>query len=616
MPSDLHAALVEAWGCWGPTLSPDARWVAFISDRGGHPELWRQAIAVDAGAPMPAATRIPLTDDPVVGVSWSADGEWLAAVVAAGGGVRTQCWLLRPDGSEARRVGQHAHATLGPWTRGGHRVVVAAPPLSATDISRCDLVDPVTGDHEPVAHGALVNVLSLSADERYALLRDGTRGAHFCVTLDRELDRDHPLLPYPETGSTESGLLRPSPDDPTALVAYLVTDAGLSRAALAAVALGPEGLRGEAGIVAGHDDGELELIDADDRGRLLTLVWNVAGRSVLELFWPESGERQVVEQLPGEVITACVLARDASVAVVCIDSARHPQQLWHFDIATRAWREVTPSPPMPLDRLVAPVLVELLAHDGLPLSGWLYRSPGQHRPGPTVVYLHGGPEAQERPVFTPNHQALVAAGITVFAPNIRGSSGFGRGFAHADDRYGRYDAIGDIRSCARHLVDTGVADPDRIAVAGRSYGGYATLAALTGFPDIFAAGVDMCGMSDLLTFFRDTEPWIAAAAVSKYGDPEHDQVLLEDLSPLRQAARIAVPLLVVHGELDTNVPINEARQVVAAVQAAGGWAEYLELAGEGHEYRSRAARLTLLERLVDFLAASLIESRPVPSTPN
>jgi dipeptidyl aminopeptidase/acylaminoacyl peptidase len=564
---------------------------------------------------MPAAIRIPLTDDPVVGISWSADGEWLAAAVAAGGGVRTQCWLLRPDGSGARRVGHRAHATLGPWTRRGHRVVIAAPPLTATDVSRCDLVDPVTGDREPVARGALVNVLSLSADERYALLRDGTRGAHFCVTLDRELDRDHPLLPYPETGSTESGLLRPSPDDVDGLVAYLVTDAGLSRAALAAVALGPEGVRGEAGIVAAHDDGELELIDADDAGRLLTLVWNVAGRSVLELFWPDTGQRQVIDSVPGEVITGCVLARDAASVVLSVDGSRHPQQLWHLDIATRTWRGLTPSPPLPLADLVAPVLVELSAHDGLPLSGWLYRPPGQRGPGPAVVHLHGGPEAQERPAFNPNHQALVAAGITVFAPNIRGSSGFGRGFAHADDRFGRYDAIGDIRSCARHLVDSGIADPNRIAVAGRSYGGYATLAALTGFPDVFAAGVDMCGMSDLLTFFRDTEPWIAAAAVSKYGDPEHDRVLLEDLSPLRQAARIQVPLLVVHGELDTNVPLNEAKQVVAAVAAAGGRVDYLELAGEGHEYRSRTARLILLERLVDFLTTNLVKSGRAGSIP-
>ncbi len=182
----------------------------------------------------------------------------------------------------------------------------------------------MTGELEPVARGALVNVVSLSADERYALLRDGTRGAHFCVTLDRELDRDHPLLPYPGTGSTEGGLLRPSPDGDGDLVAYLVTDAGLPRAALAAVAIGPEGVRGEAGIIAERDDGELELIDADDAGRLLTLVWNVAGRSVLELLWPATGERTVVDSLPGAVVTGCVLARDGASAVLSIDGPTQP----------------------------------------------------------------------------------------------------------------------------------------------------------------------------------------------------------------------------------------------------------------------------------------------------
>ena len=144
-----------------------------------------------------------------------------------------------------------------------------------------------------------------------------------------------------------------------------------------------------------------------------------------------------------------------------------------------------------------------------------------------MLSLHGGPEAQERPTFSPQHQALVAAGFTVFAPNIRGSSGFGRAFVHADDGHGRLDAFGDVLACADFLVDLGVADPDRIAVTGRSYGGYLSLATLAFSPGVFAAGVDICGMSDLHTFYRDTEPWIAAAAYSKYGHPEEDRGLLE-----------------------------------------------------------------------------------------
>ena len=259
---------------------------------------------------------------------------------------------------------------------------------------------------------------------------------------------------------------------------------------------------------------------------------------------------------------------------------------------------------MPSRRLVEPELVRFDSHDGLTLTAWLYRARGSV-PAPAMLSLHGGPEAQERPVFNPQHQVLAAAGITVFAPNIRGSSGFGRAFVHADDRYGRVDAIRDVAECARVLAERGWADPARIAVTGRSYGGYATLMALVRHAPAFAAGVDICGMSDLLTFYRDTEPWIAAAAVTKYGDPVADRALLAELSPLHQAASITVPLLVVHGELDTNVPLAEATQIVRRLRELGRPVEYLELAGEGHEYRHVPTRLALLTTMADFLARVL-----------
>jgi dipeptidyl aminopeptidase/acylaminoacyl peptidase len=113
-------------------------------------------------------------------------------------------------------------------------------------------------------------------------------------------------------------------------------------------------------------------------------------------------------------------------------------------------------------------------------------------------------------------------------------------------------------------------------------------------------------MSDLTTFFRDTEPWIAEAAVTKYGDPEQDAGLLASLSPLRRADRIRAPLLVVHGELDTNVPVTEARQIVGALAGRGHEVEYLELAGEGHEYRRESSRRLLLVTMVRFLTRTLV----------
>jgi len=286
-----------------------------------------------------------------------------------------------------------------------------------------------------------------------------------------------------------------------------------------------------------------------------------------------------------------------------VEGPPRPRELWRLDTATLRWTRVSDGPGLPTTELVRPTLLYFQGRDGLPLTGWLYRPPGQLRPGPAMLSLHGGPEAQERPTFSPQHQALVAAGITVFAPNIRGSSGFGRAFVHLDDRHGRRDAFDDVLASRDVLVALGIADPDRIAVTGRSYGGYLTLATLAFSPGRFAAGIDICGMSDLHTFYRDTEPWIAAAAYSKYGHPEDDYVLLEAISPLRAAANIDVPLLVVHGELDTNVPIGEAHQIVAALRALDRPVEYLELAGEGHEYRRAESRRTLIERIREFLVA-------------
>jgi dipeptidyl aminopeptidase/acylaminoacyl peptidase len=246
----------------------------------------------------------------------------------------------------------------------------------------------------------------------------------------------------------------------------------------------------------------------------------------------------------------------------------------------------------------------IVSSDGLELTGWLYR-PDTPAPWPTMIHLHGGPEAQERPVYNSLFQSLVAAGIAVFAPNVRGSSGFGRSFIAADDLAGRYGAIEDVAACVAHIVETGVADPERIGCMGRSYGGYLTLAALVWHPDLFAVGVDVCGMADFETFYQNTEPWIAAAAISKYGDPSLDAPLLRDLSPIHRIDRLRAPLLVVHGDEDTNVPVEEAEQVVAALAARGIPHQYLLFPGEGHELLETENRVTFVQATVGWTAQHL-----------
>ncbi len=610
---DLARQLVDAYGAWAPMMTSDASRVAFVSDRTGSPQLWVQDVPEPGGA-LPEARLIPLGPDPVLAVGWSPDDQWISCSVATGGGVRTEVWVTRPDGTDARRVagGAHpvhgGHAVLGPWAREGHGLVVtlahdAAPSTGETVPHECIRIDPSTGERTLIARGGLISMLDLSADGRFALLRDGTRGQQFCRLVDRDCDEDYPLLPWAETGSTDVGFLRPPPPgDDADMTVYLVTDAGRSRRELVAIGLYDGGRRSAAGTLAARHDAELEFADADSAGERVLCVWNVHGRSEVEFVDTATGTRHPVPDLPGEVVSTSVLSRDASCAVLAVEGPSQPRRLWRLDCVSLAWTPVTASSLRPRDDLVEPQLVEFDAHDGLPLSAWLYPA---RRVGAAMISLHGGPEAQERPVFSPQHQVLAAAGITVLAPNIRGSSGFGRAFVHADDRWGRFDAIRDVADCARILALRGLADPRRIAVTGRSYGGYATLLALARHAPFFAAGVDICGMSNLHTFYRDTEPWIAAAATSKYGDPVRDAALLAQISPLHSAASITVPLLVVHGELDTNVPRGEATQIVQRLRSLGRDVEYLELAGEGHEYRRADSRLLLLRTLTGFLVGAL-----------
>jgi dipeptidyl aminopeptidase/acylaminoacyl peptidase len=217
-----------------------------------------------------------------------------------------------------------------------------------------------------------------------------------------------------------------------------------------------------------------------------------------------------------------------------------------------------------------------------------------------MIHLHGGPEAQERPVYNSLFQSLVAAGIAVFAPNVRGSTGFGRTFVTADDLGRRYGAIEDVAASVAHLVSSGLADEHRVGCMGRSYGGYLTLAALVWYPELFAVGIDVCGMADFETFYRHTEPRIAAAAVSKYGDPVRDKELLRDLSPIHKIDLLTAPLLVVHGAEDTNVPVEEAQQVVDALAAREREHRFLLFEGEGHELLATPNRVAFVQAAVGW----------------
>jgi dipeptidyl aminopeptidase/acylaminoacyl peptidase len=227
-------------------------------------------------------------------------------------------------------------------------------------------------------------------------------------------------------------------------------------------------------------------------------------------------------------------------------------------------------------------------------------------PPPCVVFVHGGPEGQYRPTFQPLVQHLASVGFAVLAPNVRGSSGYGRAYMRMDDVRKRMDSVNDLAHAAYWLRDSGRADPGRIAVYGGSYGGFMVLAALTTYPELWAAGVDLVGIANFVTFLENTGPWRRHLREAEYGSLENDRAFLEEISPINKVERIRAPLLVIHGANDPRVPIGEAEQMVGRLRALGRTVEFIRLEDEGHQIAKMKNKLTIYPRVAQFLRLHLM----------
>ena len=247
-----------------------------------------------------------------------------------------------------------------------------------------------------------------------------------------------------------------------------------------------------------------------------------SGRSELQIL--EYADNTLAEPIPLPDLVARELSISAggSMVAMTVEGPSLPRTVELVDPRSREWERIDREPsrgPVITGFAADPAPETITARDGLSFTAWLYRPPAGREQAGAVVYLHGGPEGQSRPGYNEIFPLLLNDGITVLTPNVRGSGGFGRTFVHADDKEKRFAAIDDVADCVRFLVDNDFADPARIACAGWSYGGYLTMAALTFHPALFATGITICGMSDLGTFYRNTEPWIADAAYPEVWPP-------------------------------------------------------------------------------------------------
>jgi dipeptidyl aminopeptidase/acylaminoacyl peptidase len=254
--------------------------------------------------------------------------------------------------------------------------------------------------------------------------------------------------------------------------------------------------------------------------------------------------------------------------------------------------------------------IEYTSRDGLTIHGYLTLPKGKAgRNLPIVVNPHGGPWVRDEWGFNPEVQFLANRGFGVLQMNYRGSTGYGRKFWEAGFRQWGESMQDDITDGVKWLIDQGIADPKRVAIYGGSYGGYAVLEGLTKTPDLYAAGVDYVGVSNLFTFMKTVPPYWKPFLDMMYemvGNPEKDKTLFEANSPALNADRIKAPLFVAQGAKDPRVNINESNQIVEALKKHGVDVEYMVKKDEGHGFHNEENRFSFYEAMEKFLAKYLV----------
>jgi dipeptidyl aminopeptidase/acylaminoacyl peptidase len=259
------------------------------------------------------------------------------------------------------------------------------------------------------------------------------------------------------------------------------------------------------------------------------------------------------------------------------------------------------------DRLTTPTSHRVPTPDGEQVPCFVYAGSADGDPavaGASVVHVHGGPEAAAQRIFSPVLQALSLLGFAVLVPNVRGSTGYGKRWYSLDDVEKRLDSVADLAALHAWLPTCGL-DPARSALWGGSYGGYMVLAGVSMQPDRWAAGVDIVGMSSLVTFLENTSGYRRAFREREYGSLEHHHDVLVAASPITYLGDIVAPLFVIHGANDPRVPLSEAQQIAAALGSRGIACELRVYDDEGHGLAKRVNRLDAYPAAMEFLLRAL-----------
>jgi len=576
-----------------PSYSPTSDDIVYLTNTTGTNQVWKNP---GHGG---YAEQLTFFDDRVLRVKWSPRGDVVLFTKDQGGNERAQLYLMDPDAETIEELTNSPKAIFqfGEFSRDGTRICYSSNERNeryfdvyVMDLGMRQARRVLSGEVNYYAH-------SFSPDGRQVLVsRENTNADNDLFLVDTRSESVVHLTPH-----TGEAMYRDMAWLPDGSGFYLASNEGRDKANLAFLDVHARALRYV-------EDAPMELDEAtgiaiDRQGTTLFYAWNNNGTSLAKLRDLKSGRVQEFRGLPKGVIGRGSFNGDGSRLAFAYSSPTINGDVWVWDVVqNKAW-QVTHSTRSGIPSFVEPQVVSYPSFDGTLIPAFLYLPKGAAKDGrlPTIVSVHGGPEAQERAGFNPVYQYFLNRGYAVLAPNIRGSAGFGTKYLHMDDYKKRKDAIEDVAQAAAYLKSTGYADPDKLVIMGGSYGGFMTLAQVTMHPELWAAAVDIVGIANWRTFFQNTGVWRRANRATEYGDPEKDPEFMDSISPINFVDKIRAPLFVIAGANDPRVPKEEADQMVAKVKAKGVPVEYIAFPDEGHGMAKRVNRIKGYSAIAEFL---------------
>jgi dipeptidyl aminopeptidase/acylaminoacyl peptidase len=453
----------------------------------------------------------------------------------------------------------------------------------------------------------------ISRDKRYvALSKPRTTSDADIYLHDRQSKTTRNITAH--TGNVNNAAVDFSPDGSKLL---FVSDSGGEFAALYSydIATGAKAL-------VHRESWDVLGADYSRGGKYLIVYVNEDSRGAVRVLDAKTLQPVSLKGMPSGMVRSLSLTRNDSAFAFYASDGSVPSDLYAGAFSGTP-RRLTNSLNAAIRRedLVVPTVVRFKSYDGVEIPGLLYK-PHQASPSakaPAVVLVHGGPGGQAQVGYWAPTQAMVNHGYVVFDINNRGSSGYGKTFYAMDDRkHGEAD-LGDVVASKRMLTQTGYVDSTKIGIVGGSYGGYMVLAAVTLQPDAFKVGVDLFGISNWIRTLNSIPPWWASfreALFAEMGDPKTDSARLVRISPLFNANRIKVPLMVLQGANDPRVLKVESDEIVAAAKKNGVPVEYIVFPDEGHGFVKKENEIRGYSAMIAFLDQHLKGAKKVAAIPS